>query len=166
MSKKQCSKCQDWKEEYEFGKNRSQCRKCISKYYRDYRKSDAGKLAETRARHKYYATERGKQAYTRNNKKYRQTESYKISHRLSNKKYRDTHPSKEKARQAVNHAIRDGKISNINTQICSHCGDQATQYHHYKGYNKENWFDIIPLCTKCHAKEHPNDKLFPNHPLE
>ncbi|GAG26296.1 unnamed protein product, partial [marine sediment metagenome] len=29
---------------------------------------------------------------------------------------------------------------------------QAEQYHHPNGYEPEHWFNIIPICIKCHNK--------------
>ena len=37
---------------------------------------------------------------------------------------------------------------------CVICNNQAKTYHHYKGYEKKNWLDILPLCYDCHFKEH------------
>ena len=61
------------------------------------------------------------------------------------------HPEHYKARQFLHDEIKAGRIQKANSFICSNCKiKQAEQYHHHKGYAKENWLDVVPLCIKCH----------------
>jgi len=67
--------------------------------------------------------------------------------------YAKRNPEKLQARRAVSRAIKRGKL--IRPGICLRCAETKNiQGHHYKGYKKENWLDIIWLCPKCHHEEH------------
>lgn len=60
-----------------------------------------------------------------------------------------------KARGAVNKAVRSGKLPPPDTMVCDSCDEAlAAHYHHFNGYEREHWFDIEPLCTECHGREH------------
>jgi len=66
------------------------------------------------------------------------------------------HPEKVAARQAVGVAVFSGKLPRVKTLVCRACGGNASEYHHYLGYAKEHWLDVIPYCTLCHKKiDHP-----------
>ncbi len=56
-------------------------------------------------------------------------------------------PIKNKARNAVSNAVRDGRIVKL---PCQHCGNQKSQAHHHD-YTKP--LDVEWLCFKCH-REH------------
>lgn len=133
---KRCSKCKQTKPLSGFYKNRSmhdgygnQCKMCFLK-------SDA----------KYRLTEKGKASQ----KKYHQSEKGKIA----KKRYRIHRPEQVKAQRAVNHAVIIGKLVRPNTLVCRYCGAKAQKYHHHKGYARECWFDIVPVCNPCHIKQH------------
>ena len=65
------------------------------------------------------------------------------------RKKRDAaHPDKYRARNAVNNALRDGKIVR---QPCQ-CVDPKTQAHHARGY--VNALDVDWLCLKHHREAH------------
>lgn len=61
---------------------------------------------------------------------------------------------KIRARKAVRQAVESGKIPSPKTVSCVDCGNSAKDYHHYNGYEKEHYLDVVPLCTSCHAKRH------------
>jgi len=65
---------------------------------------------------------------------------------------------KEQARKRINADIEIGLRANPNELHCALCGhkgdDMRHEYHHPMGYAKEHHYDIIPLCSKCHHKEH------------
>lgn len=69
------------------------------------------------------------------------------------KTYLSKNPHKRKASNAVNNAIRDGKL--VRPDSCEHCGtsEKKIQGHHWS-YLEENWLDVLWLCTTCHGKEH------------
>jgi len=63
-----------------------------------------------------------------------------------------------KARNRVNKLILSGKLPRPDILICAHCAaTQAQHYHHYAGYEHDNWLDVIALCTECHGKAHRLD---------
>lgn len=56
------------------------------------------------------------------------------------------------AHMAIVRAVKQG-MKPATAFICADCGQaQAEEYHHYKGYAKEHWLDVVPLCLPCHAK--------------
>lgn len=102
--------------------------------------------ANRKAVRKYRKTEKGKIVFKKACKKYRQSEK--------GKRYHLRFPKRYTAKNAVNSAVRHGKIPCIKTRRCYFCYKQAHQYHHYKGYEPEFKLDIIPICFKCHKKIH------------
>jgi len=68
---------------------------------------------------------------------------------------RKLHPEKHAARNAIGHAITRGDMEPAKSFTCSNCERQANQYHHWS-YEEEHWFDVTPLCGRCHyAVHHP-----------
>jgi len=61
---------------------------------------------------------------------------------------REDNPERYKANNAVNNAIRDGKLKR---EPCEKCGAAKAQAHH-EDYSKP--FDIEWLCRKCHVIHH------------
>lgn len=61
------------------------------------------------------------------------------------------------ARDRVKIAVKRGKMRPVETNQCAHCYRQAENYHHANGYDRKNWFNVIPLCHKCHLKCHQRD---------
>lgn len=59
---------------------------------------------------------------------------------------------KWKARSAVNTAIRSMDLLPPTTYSCMDCGNPAKEYDHYRGHTPEHWFDIQPVCTRCHKQ--------------
>lgn len=62
-----------------------------------------------------------------------------------------TDKQKNDARNYVSTAISQGILDK---KSCSICGEINAQAHHYKGYKKENWLDVIWYCHKHHTQEH------------
>ena len=132
---KTCSKCKIEKSRSEFYKNQAQrdglngwCKECRKKH----QQTEVGKATQRRANQKYYQTDVGKGARRRNSRK-------------DKAKY----PEKIKARDAVNNALRDGRL---HKKPCP-CGETKVQSHH-ESYEKENWLVVDWLCTKCHRELH------------
>ena len=174
---KTCRDCNETKPISEFSKHikskdghLNYCKTCCLKYQKKYRQTEKGKQAHRKANKKYQKTEKGKVVHYETNKKYQKTEKGKVVHRKADIKYRKSdkgkatlrakkerhhvrNPNQRKARNAVNLAIRTGKIPCIDSLQCL-CGNQAKQYHHHKGYAPEFWLDVVPVCRKCHIKHH------------
>src|SRR3989304_6780042 len=55
-----------------------------------------------------------------------------------------------RARNAVMRAIATHKKPPAKTLRCFDCHAQAMDYHHWRGYDKINLLNVIPLCRKCH----------------
>lgn len=146
---KQCSKCKEIKSIDEFhddkthkdGK-RSLCKGCCKKYTL----TKQGKVAIK----KYLASEKSKAR----RKRYRQSEKGKAANRKDCSLHRARYPIREQARKTVSKATARGDILRASELQCSDCNSQAEQYHHYNGYEKEHWFDVIPVCRICHLSRH------------
>ncbi len=69
----------------------------------------------------------------------------------SNRKYRQRNPQKTSAHNAVNNALRDGKI--VRPDSCSDCGLATRDLEaHHEDYSRP--LDVKWLCTRCHGKRH------------
>lgn len=154
---KRCSTCKTQKPMNEFNKNRTrndglcyQCRDCQKETSKKYKQSKKGQTVQKR----YEKSENGKEARRRAVKKYKQSENGKTKRKGEDKRRREKYPQKIKARVAISHAVVGKKIPSISSLRCANCGQNADQYHHYKGYERDNWLKVIPLCRSCHTKEH------------
>ena len=128
-----------------------------------YRQTDKGKEAGRKYARKYQQTKKSK-AYQ---KQFRQIEvgiatrkraSAKFhkteKHKKAYKKYCIKNPEKRHAKNAVNYAVISGKLPRPDTLLCHYCPKPAQQYHHHKGYAKEHWLDVVPVCIRCHYNLH------------
>ena len=126
------SYCKDhWKERVR--RNRQE----RSEQYRKYEQSRAYKPHRVALRKKQYAENRNDPEYKR-----RQVEV--------NRLYRAKYPERDKARNAVNNAIRDGKLVK---GVCGVCGDSRTHGHH-DDYSKP--LNVRWLCDLHHKEVHAN----------
>ena len=67
-----------------------------------------------------------------------------------------TTPEKNKARSALNNAVRDGKI--VKPDACQKCGEKpgCKRLHgHHPDHSKP--LGVLWLCTPCHGKEHRDE---------
>ena len=142
---KRCSKCKHFKPLSGFYKDKSTkagyahwCKKC-QKFYNQ---SQQGKIRMKR----YKQTEKGKIA----NKHYEQGKTGKAT----KKRYRAKHSEREKAKNKVHNTIRAGKLCGPKTLACYYCPKPAEQYHHWRGYDKKHWLDVVPVCKNCHRNIH------------
>jgi len=85
-------------------------------------------------------------------KKYRQTDKGRAYHKARKRRFNALNPNQVKAVNAINNAITAGKLPRPNTKLCYYCPKPAQQYHHWHGYEKEHWLDVVPVCRKCHHK--------------
>lgn len=78
-------------------------------------------------------------------------------HRLTANNHKSSHPERYHARNAVGHAIRDGKLNK--PSCCTQCGrsDKVIHAHHHD-YSKP--LEVEWLCIACHfaLHEHLNQK--------
>ena len=103
---------------------------------RDGRQSDCTECACIRRR-KYENTPQGKEKKKQRARRY---------------------PERVNARVRVGVAIQRGKLSKPSIYLCHNvqCQKRAQEYHHWHGYEREYWLDVIPLCKSCHIKKHLN----------
>jgi len=65
---------------------------------------------------------------------------------------------KEQARQRINVEVRTGRRPHPNSLACVDCGhlwsvgERRHEYDHHLGYAAEHHYDVVPVCTTCHAK--------------
>lgn len=77
------------------------------------------------------------------------------SKRASAAKAKVANRERTRAHNAVYRAVRRGLLPPPDTMVCDSCDEAlAAHYHHFNGYEREHWFDIEPLCTECHGREH------------
>jgi hypothetical protein len=69
-------------------------------------------------------------------------------HTAESRRYRERHPEKSRARGAVWIQIRRG-MPKAKDLSCVDCGKPAQRYDHYKGYEREHWLDVQPVCVRC-----------------
>ena len=145
---KRCYVCKQVKTTFEFNKNcrtkdgyQIECKACHSDYQRQYRHTAQGKAAHKRHRQ----TKKYKNAQ----KRYDQSRKGKKTHKKAKQSYYIRRPECIKAKDAIQRAIKSGKLPRANALQCS-CGERAKQYHHHKGYDKKFWLDVVPVCISCH----------------
>ena len=147
---KVCNKCGIEKPMSEFRRNsngrgiggrRAQCKDCQRVYHREYNNSFAGQIRSE----KYRKTAKAHKTWRRNNKT--------KAGRAAQKRYCKANPKKRKAKDAVNSAIKAGKLPPVSTDYCTRCGAQAEHYHHWS-YEPQYWLDVIPVCQSCHVTIH------------
>jgi hypothetical protein len=64
-------------------------------------------------------------------------------------KWRKEHPEAYKAHNALNNALRDGRIQK---QPCGVCGTEKNVHGHHSDYSRP--LDVKWLCAKCHHRIH------------
>jgi len=163
-----CRTCKQTKPISEFYKDRSRkdgfrgcCKICayqISKQYKKrYHQTENFKTAQKR----YEQSEKGRivrkrfqqsEKFKAQQKRYQQSEKGKAAQKRGQKRYKIQHPKHWKATNAVNSAIRIGRLPRLDSLQCHYCPAQAKHYHHHKDYEPEHWFDVVPVCIPCHNK--------------
>ena len=102
-------------------------------YYREFDRKRANLPHRVQARKEYAQTEAGKQAHARATSKSRRESPYKYQ-----------------ATNAVNNAVRDGRL--IKPDTCESCNNKCNPHGHHCDYNKP--LDVMWLCVSCHNKWH------------
>lgn len=146
---KKCFRCKKEKDESEFYSHKKmrdgllgKCKECTKKdnilnreknkeYYKEYDKARAMLPHRVKARKEYIK-----------NNPYIKTKA--------DKKYRTKFPEKYKAVNAVNNALRCGRLFK---KPCAICENEITEAHH-EDYSKP--LEVIWLCAKHHAELHKN----------
>ncbi|OTZ47830.1 hypothetical protein [Bacillus thuringiensis] len=104
-----------------------------AEYQRNYYRENRDELLEKQKA--YSQTEAGLEARQRAYTNYRNTTEGKM---------------KEKARAAVNHAVRDGKL--IKPDCCDLCKTEGPVEGHHEDYEKP--LEVIWVCKQCHEDIH------------
>lgn len=149
-----CVKCNTEKPsdafyKHQLGKtDKGECKECTKKrvrenraanaeYYKAFDRARANLPHRVQARKEYAQTPQGKQKITE-----------------IKKNYQKNHPSRRKAVNAVNNAVRDGQL--IKPKNCQCCGIEAKRIEgHHCDYNKP--LDVMWLCDPCHKEWHRNN---------
>ena len=109
-------------------------RESKAEYYREFDRKRAMLPHRVEARKEYQRTEAGKRAML------------KCRHR-----YISQNPGKRAAHNAVNNAVRDGKLHK--PDICEDCNKPNEIIHgHHEDYSKH--LEVIWLCPACHKARH------------
>lgn len=165
VTHKQCRKCKITKPADQFYKRaahkdglRSYCKQCEIEDVGKYQKTPDGKETQRR----YAKSEKGKvrmRKFDRSEKGREKHSRYNRSEkgRTYSRTARQRNIEKARARDAVNNAVKQGKMLPPKSFICSHyrCNKQADEYHHYLGYDPENWLKVKPICIPCHRVLEP-----------
>lgn len=87
-------------------------------------------------------------------KAYRQSNAGKSTQARKDRKQQKINPVHWGARAAVWRAIKSGKLNR--PQFCEQpsCYEDKTEAHHWHGYDKEHWLDVVFLCNYHHVEAH------------
>ena len=112
------------------------CKACMIKKTMKHAKTPAGARVHLRAARRHVEKNR---------------ERYRVHWREQSKKSLLSRPLAHRAGWAVRTEIRGGRLPEARNCPCTSCGCQASQYHHFRGYEKQFWLSVIPLCVSCHS---------------
>lgn len=82
--------------------------------------------------------------------RYQETDAGKSSMARAKAKWIATHPEERSAQNALNNAIRDGKIKK--PSHCSVCGKGGRIHGHHDDYTRP--LDVVWCCSPCHKNIH------------
>ncbi len=71
------------------------------------------------------------------------------------KLWRQRHPDRYRAQNAVNNALRDGKIDR--SDACQKCGAEKILHAHHADYSRP--LDVVWLCARCHHVGHAQERV-------
>jgi len=118
----------------------NKCKECA--------RSDARAIRERRIDYwRARDRERGSRQTPEFRRKYYEENKDKIA--ISRKKWREANKQKRKASNAVNNAVRDGKLIK---QPCERCGATDNVHGHHEDYNKP--LAVVWLCPVHHGERH------------
>jgi hypothetical protein len=168
---KKCDHCKKIKPFDDFGfssqcsdGHRSTCKECRKLQDKKHREANPGKEASRKKRWEAANPEKAKavrrkwrvvnkERQNATGRKWRKNNRAKQLE--SERRLRVLYPDRFRAREAVADAIKHGKLLPVKFMICSHCKHRrAEHYHHHKGYDREHWLDVEPVCHICHTSIH------------
>ncbi|MCP4082354.1 MAG: hypothetical protein GY743_19145 [Planctomycetaceae bacterium] len=133
---KKCTKCKETQPLTEFYKEKSmadghqnQCKACRKEYQKAHYGANRKQILEKQ------------KAYNA---------AHREQHRESSAKWNGKNPLKRKAKDAVNYAIRDGRMTK--PVLCECCGSKGKLHGHHVNYSKP--LDVQWLCVPCHNQWH------------
>lgn len=151
---KRCIKCGETKATELFSRQRHSkdgrrgcCKSCQATQTREWQLANPEREAERVRRWKEQNSER-KAALDR---RWEETHRDRVAER--HKKDRQRYPEKHRARSALNHAVRDGRITK--PECCEDCAEPTTSrdlHGHRKDYSKP--LEVEWLCRDCHLDQH------------
>lgn len=151
---KRCPKCKQVKPLSEFFKRRNRpcgyqgyCKKCKCACQSKYQKTD------------YYKEYLKKYRRTEKQIAYANLPRVRDITKKAHRNYCKNHPERILAKQEVRRAVHYGLLIKVKYKICCVCGNTAEAYHHYLGYAKEHWLDVVPICNTCHKKVHSSSDI-------
>ncbi len=155
LKSKECIQCNTAKPLTEFHKNKrtgdghcNACKACRKEYKKAYQAANSEKIREQKKA--YYAVNRDQilengRAWREKNKEARAkyTAEYDAE-------YKTKYPAKIKAINAVNNAIKAGRMAR--PDLCECCGSKCKVQAHHCDYSKQ--IDVEWLCSPCHYQWH------------
>ena len=69
--------------------------------------------------------------------------------------YRKKHPERYRAQNAVNNAVRDGRLKK--PEACEVCNTPGLIHAHHHDYSRP--LDVVWVCVKCHRDLHHQESL-------
>ncbi|QEQ94892.1 hypothetical protein pEaSNUABM56_00093 [Erwinia phage pEa_SNUABM_56] len=125
-----CNKCGEDKPETDYYPRNKVCKECYKKRVLAYQKNEG--LEGKRVRCRRYAN----------------SEKGLVLSRVRVKRYSEKHPKKRRAKDALNYAVRSGKIKKMPCEIC---GEKKAHGHH-DDYDKP--LEVRWLCPIHHKQWH------------
>lgn len=71
-------------------------------------------------------------------------------------RYAQRYPERHYARIAVYRRTEEGLMPKARTLACADCAKPAREYDHFLGYDKDHWYDVEPVCRRCHLNREMN----------
>lgn len=143
---KHCKKCGAQKAEHDFYPRNATCKDCVKaavranyarnrEHYREYERSRKNLPHRVDARNQYLQTERGRE---RSN--------------AAKRAYIERNPEKRAAHNALESAIRSGKVWKSPCCMAPGCFSQDRLHAHHSDYEKP--LSVVWLCNSCHTTLH------------
>ena len=143
---KHCKKCGAQKADHDFYARNATCKDCVKaavranyarnrEHYREYERSRNNLPHRVEARNQYLQTERGRE---RSN--------------AAKRAYIKRNPEKRAAHNALESAIRSGKVWKSPCCMAPGCFSQDRLHAHHSDYEKP--LSVVWLCNSCHTTLH------------